>query len=66
MIFVLGKKLKNWDNNRARDADIKALASKNMRVVFYQEMIENALKAYNSFLEKHKELSKIQNVINSL
>lgn len=66
VIFVLGKKLKNWDNNRARDADIKALASKNMRVVFYQEMIENALKAYNSFLEKHKELSKIQNVINSL
>lgn len=66
VIFVLGKELKGWDNNRAREDDIKALAAKNMRVVFYQEMIENALKAYNSFLEKNKELSKIQDVINSL
>lgn len=66
VIFVLGKELKGWNNNRAREDDIKALAAKNMRIVFYQEMIENALKAYNSFLEKNKELSKIQDVINSL
>ncbi len=61
-----GKPLKGWERENRKDSDIRMLREKNIRYVSYNELISNSLKGYDAFLEKSKEISRIQKLINDL
>lgn len=65
-VCILGKPLKGWERENRKDSDIRMLREKNIRYVSYNELISNSLKGYDAFLEKSKEISRIQKLINDL
>ncbi len=58
-VCVVGKTLRDWETPKRRDESERALETKNIRVLTYQELIENAYRAYNDFLERSKEAGRI-------
>jgi hypothetical protein len=57
-ICVVGKEPKNWTPDN-RMEKINALAVKNMRVVTYQKLIDDAYNNYSSYLEASKESRQV-------
>lgn len=55
IICVLGKPVDNNDSLDSRKEAEEVLKIKNARIVFYDELIENACKAYNEYLIAHKK-----------
>lgn len=66
VVFLVGKPLKDWRDPIARKESAESLEPKRMRVVMYQELLENAYKAYGAYLEKSKEVGRIQKLIQEL
>lgn len=65
-ICILGKQPKGWENLEKKDSDTRMLKEKNIRIITYKELIANSLKGYGAFLEKSKEISRIQKIISEL
>lgn len=66
IICIVGKELKNWTDETNRSTSEQSLAAKNIRVVLYQQLIEDAYRSYGAFLEKNKEAGRIANLIESI
>ena len=58
-VCVVGKALRDWETPARRKESEQALKAKDIRVLTYKELIDNAYKAYNDFLEKSKEAGRI-------
>ena len=66
-ICVIGKPLRDWSNpRRARQASINRLAALDARVVMYDELINNAEKAYQDYLAKQKRAGELYKLITSI
>jgi hypothetical protein len=65
-VCVVGRSLSDWSEENGREESAKMLEAKRTRVVLYQELIQNAYKAYQAFLEKEEESGRIYNLIRSL
>ncbi len=63
VVCIVGKELTDWKEESGREESTKMLIQKNTRVVMYQELLENANRAYRAFLEKRKESGRIYNLI---
>jgi hypothetical protein len=63
IICVIGQPLKDWSEPKGRE---KMLSAKNARVVMYQQLIDNAYKAYSEFLEKRKDAGRVLAIIRSI
>lgn len=65
-ICVVGRPLTDWSNpdgvNRSRDT----LAGSKARVVMYQELIENAAKAYNDYTVAHQQAGRVYELIKTI
>jgi hypothetical protein len=67
VVCVVGRPLQDWeDEENGRDESARALEEKGIRVVMYQELIENAHRAYKAYLEKKQEAGRILKVIQSI
>ncbi len=66
IVCIIGKQLTNWQSAEERDEGERSLAVKNIRVVFYNELIDQASKGYNAFLEKNKEGNRIFKLIQEI
>ena len=67
VVCVVGRPLQDWeDEENGRDESARALDEKGIRVVMYQELIENAHRAYKSYLEKKQEAGRILKIIQSI
>ena len=66
IICIVGKNLRNWTDETNRRASEQSLAAKNIRVVLYQQLIEDAYRSYGAFLEKNKEAGRIAQLIASI
>lgn len=67
VIFVVGKSPQDWGNDAdEREKSVNSMAAKNMRVVLYPELIENATKAYGDYLKKSKEAGRILSLIQQI
>ena len=42
------------------------MAEKNIRVIFYKELIENSYRTYNAFLEKNQDAGRAFRLIKSI
>ena len=66
-VCVVGKRLKGWDD--APDGEQRsrlALGAWNARVVMYDELIENALQAYQDYVDRANEAGRVYNLVTSI
>jgi hypothetical protein len=66
IICLVGKNLKNWTDETNRKTSEQSLSAKNIRVVLYQQLIEDAYRSYKAFLEKNKEAGRIARLIEKI
>ena len=66
MVCVLGRKPSDWLSADSRIRFEKALSAYGARVVFYSQLIENAFKAYQAFLDKSEEAGRIVRLLKEI
>ncbi len=66
VVFLVGKVPKGWNDPRARENGTRALAELKMRVVLYQELLDNAHKAYKEFIDKRQHVGRLTRVLQSI
>jgi hypothetical protein len=66
VVCLIGCSLKDWTDETGREESIRTLAGKSIRVLLYQEMIDNAYRAYNAFIEKNREAGKLAELIDRI
>ena len=66
VVCIVGKPLKQWDDSENQEASRRSLAAKDIRVVLYAELIENAYRSYQTFLEKNRKASDVYKLIREI
>ncbi len=66
-ICVVGQPLSDWQNNDdERERSRKSLEPYNARVLMYDELLKNAYNAYDHFLKKETEASRLMTLIKAI
>lgn len=63
IVFVLGKPPREWSNPEGKQRVSNQLKENRARVVFYDELLANAEKAYRDYLEKRGVVDTLSQVI---
>ena len=66
MVCVLGRKPSDWADADGRMSSVKSLSAYGARVVFYTQLIENAFKAYQAFLDRSEEAGRIVRLLREI
>ena len=66
VICIVGERLKQWETSEQEEESKRSLAAKNVRVVLYSELIEDAYRTYQAFLEKNKEAGRVYQLIKDI
>lgn len=66
VVCIVGKELKDWEDETSRKESEDTLKPTDTRVVLYQELIENAYLSYRAFLEKKVEAGRVLELIKSI
>ena len=66
VVCIVGKLLRQWTDAREREISRRSLAEKSIRVVLYHELIEDAYRSYQAFLEKNKEADRVYQLIQNI
>ncbi len=66
VVFVLGKPVYEEKNDPDRLKASMAAISPGSRIVHYDSLIEGAQKAYSEFLEKNKQLDKLDDILDKI
>ena len=64
VVCIVGKPLKQWDDDREESE--KAMAARNIRVILYQELIENAYQNYKEFVDNNQGAGRLYRLIKNL
>lgn len=63
IIFVIGKPPREWSDPLGQNRTTQQLRESNARIVFYNELLENAEKAYSDYLKHKGDLDVLGKVI---
>jgi len=66
VVCIVGKPLKEWTNPEFTSQSRKALEAVHIRVVTYQELVEDAYRSYSSFLEVAQEVGRVQTLLKEI
>ena len=66
MVCLVGKPLVQWADADGRETSRRAMAEQNVRVVLYDELIEDAYRNYNAFLQLRHEHGRVYRLIKNL
>jgi hypothetical protein len=67
VICIVGKPLEQWEISLTKEKESKeAMKARNIRVILYQELIENSYRSYKEFLEKNQEAGRAFRLIKSI
>jgi len=66
IICVVGKPLSDWTSPRARQRSDEMLKTVDARVVLYQDLIDNAYRAYKEYLDKDIEAGRVFALISEI
>ncbi len=66
VVSVVGQPLRDWAESNGRAESARMLEAKSIRVVLYQELLNNAHAAYQSFIEAQHDVGRIQRLIEAL
>ena len=65
-VCVVGKPLRDWKNPRGRQESEDTLRPKGIRVLTYTELIRNAEKAYQSYVDESRKVSHIVQILDRI
>ena len=66
VVCLVGKPLRDWEDPEREDESRRSMAAKNTRVVLYQELIENAYRSYQTFLDQNREAGRVYQLIKDI
>lgn len=67
IVFVLGRPVSEAENPALGDAYVRAtLSTLGARVVYYDQMITNANSAYSAYLERSREMDKLDGILDQI
>ncbi len=66
IICLIGKKCTDWNDEEAENESRNSLSSLDIRVVFYQKLIEDAYNQYKDYLEKKEETGRLSRLIDTI
>ena len=66
VVCIVGKPLIQWETPELREESKSSMGVRNTRVVLYNELIENAYRTYQAFLDKNKEASEVYQLIRNI
>ena len=65
-ICIVGKRLRQWEDAEQEDRSRRTMAQQDVRVVLYNELIGDADRNYQAFLDKNEEAGRIYNIVQSI
>ncbi len=66
-VCVIGRRLRDWDESDSGESrSRKSLLALNARIVTYDELIENALQAYQDYIDRRQEAGRVYNLIQEI
>lgn len=66
IVILVGKPPPEWTNTRGQEDVIAALDAVDARLVFYDQLVDNAQKSYADYLEAHKKVDRLWDVFKSI
>ena len=67
MVCVVGKRLRDWDDSLSGEKRSReSLRALNARIVSYDELIENALQAYQDYVDRGQEAGRVYRLIQEI
>ena len=66
VVCIVGQLLRQWTNPREREISRRSLAEKGIRVVLYDELIEDAYRSYRAFIKKNRKADRIYQLIQNI
>ena len=66
IVCIVGEPLTQWADAEQEERSRRTMAEQNVRVVLYDELIEDAYRSYQTFLDKNKEAGNVYNFIQTL
>ena len=65
-IVLVGKPPPEWNGTRAQEDVAAALNAVDARLVFYEQLVDNAQKSYADYLEAHRKVDRLWDVFQSI
>ena len=66
IVCLVGRDLEQWSDSEERERSKRTMAEQNVRVVLYDELIEDAYRNYNAFLQLRHEYGRVYRLIKNL
>jgi len=66
IVCLVGRKLRQWTNPAEESMSRRSLGEKSIRVVMYQQLIEDAYASYKSYLDKGTDAGRVIKLIQSI
>jgi len=66
VVCVVGESLRDWSDPDGREESTRMLAARNVRVVTYLELIDNAERAYAAFLEENRRAGRLVRLLTAI
>lgn len=66
IVCLVGKDLTQWNDAEQRERSKKTMEQQNVRVMLYNELIEDAYRTYNAFLQLRHEYGRVYRLIQNL
>lgn len=66
VVFLIGNWPKYWEDKEQRYQNRETLRQKNMRVLLYNELLNNANRIYKEYLKKREDTGRIQQLLSSI
>lgn len=66
VVCLVGRKLRQWTNPTEESMSRRSLGGKDIRVVMYQHLIEDAYASYKSYLDKGMDAGRVIKLIQSI
>lgn len=66
VVCILGGKCTDWDTKDDEKRSRDSLAINGIRIVYYGQLIDNALKSYDEYLKQRKEAGRVHELIQKI
>ncbi len=63
---LVGKELREWSDPERRQASENSLAAKNIKVITYKQLMNDAQASYRSYLEKEEDKGRIKKLLDAI
>lgn len=66
VVIILGEEPKDWDAEGGREESTDMLDAKDARIVFYEELLDDASRAYKQYIQKKKKAGRVSEFIRKI